>query len=907
MPASLFARARSLWRGMRRGGHLDAEMRDEMETHLALRVADLVRAGLSPDAAARQARLEFGSPEHYAGRGRDARGLRCVDGARFSWLDVKLGARMLVKYPGLTIVGGVAIAFAIAVGTASFEFIKQLVDPTLPLPEGNRIVAVQLWDAGSNANEPHAAYDFVGWRSTLTTIQELGAYRTYSRNLIIDGGSGEPVDIAEITAAGFALPHVPPLLGRPILPSDERPGAPQVVVLGYDVWQTRFHGDRTIVGRTTKLGGATATIVGVMPDGFGFPVAQNAWTASQLDLASYAPRAGPALTRVVGRLAPGASMADAQAELDAVEARLAARAPETHARLRARVRPYAGMRADSGREALAMLSINVFLVMLLVLIGGNVALLMFARAATRENEILVRNALGASRARIVMQLFAEALVLVGVGAALGLAVSSAAVPWALHLSGTQRLPFWIRPGLAPSTVVYALSLTVLAAAIAGLVPGLKVTAGGLDARLRHASAGGGGLKFGGVWTVVIVAQVAVTVAFPVAAFFAHRDAVQIESMDPGFRTSEFLTARLEMDSATSASGELTPASRARFRAEYAALEQRLLAEPGVISVSFADRLPRMYHPHRLIDVDSGGSAPLNPSWPAYRVSSALVGPNYFVDIGVPMLAGRAFSSADHDTRNHVAIVNQSFVHLVLGDRNPIGRRLRYVHFEEQEDEGDGPSLDKPGPWYEIVGVVRDMAMAAPSDPKVAGIYHPVPVGGAYPAQLAIHVRGDPSAFVSRARDAVLQTDPSLRLSDIEPLDLVNRGDIANARFWFEVLALVSGLAMLLSMAGIYAVMSFAVSRRTREIGVRVALGASRRRIVTAVFAAPLRQVAMGVAAGASLATLLTLGIYESRLTMVQLSYVIAYSTIMMAVCLLACVVPTRRALAVQPTEALRAD
>jgi hypothetical protein len=448
---------------------------------------------------------------------------------------------------------------------------------------------------------------------------------------------------------------------------------------------------------------------------------------------------------------------------------------------------------------------------------------------------------------------------------------------------------------------------VLAAVIAGVLPALKVTRS-VGARLQQTSAGGGGLRLGGIWTAVIVTQVAVTVAFPVVAWFTRRDAEQIRAVEVGFPEAEFLAVRLEMDREPPA-GAPADTSRAafdaRFRAAYAGLERRLEADPAVAGVTFADRLPRMYHPHRLVAMDAGGAAPLDPRWPGgYRVSSANVGPEFFDVLQTPVLSGRGFHSGDHGGGSRAVIVNQSFVRLVLGGRNPIGRRVQYRHFEEWDEPEDEK---QPGPWHEIVGIVPDLAMAAGDDPKIAGIYHPVAVGGSYPAQMAVHVRGDPESFTPRLRALATEVDPTLRLYEPVRMDRASQGELKFLAYWFRLLLGVSGVALVLSLAGIYAVMSFTAARRTREIGIRVALGANPRRVAAAVFRRPLMQVALGVLAGTGLLALLMFNPEMSSPTPRSVAALAAYAALMMAVCMLACIVPTRRALRVEPTEALRSD
>jgi hypothetical protein len=344
---------------------------------------------------------------------------------------------------------------------------------------------------------------------------------------------------------------------------------------------------------------------------------------------------------------------------------------------------------------------------------------------------------------------------------------------------------------------------------------------------------------------------------------------------------------------------------ARFRATYRELERRLVAEPRVAGVTVAERFPRMYHPARLVEVDDGGAAALDAAAPAYRVSSAAVDVDYFEVLGAPVRSGRPFRVAEAESGARVAIVNRSFVQRVLGGRNPLGRRVRYLHHEESEKPYS--SHDAPGPWYEIVGVVGDMGMSGARDPKVAGLYHPLaPAAVAEPLHMAIRVRGDPQAFAPRLRAVAAAVDPALRLDAIVPAAELSQPNLQFLDFWFRLTVLVSAVALVLSLAGIYAVMSFTVARRTREVGIRVALGAGSRRVVASIFARPLAQVGLGVAAGGVLAAALLVGMTGGAVSAAGGALVVAYSAIMLGVCLLACVVPTRRALRVPPTEALRA-
>lgn len=593
-----------------------------------------------------------------------------------SWIDFKLGFRMLVKYPGLTIIGGLAMAFAISVGAGGFELATQYIRPNLPLDDGDRIVGIRLWHTASGWAQDRAAHDFVRWREALESVEDVGAFHTIERNLIT-GDAGEPVEVAEISASAFRVTRVPPLRGRFLVDADEPAGAAPVAVIGYDVWQTRFGGDPNVVGRTVRLGNTRTTVVGIMPDGFAFPISHSVWVPLRLDVSNYE-RAGGPVIRVFGRLAPGATLETAQAELTTLGLRMAADFPDTHEHVRPRVLPYAQSITNASPEIrIALTLVNVFFLTLLVLVCGNVALLMFARATTRESEIVVRSALGASRGRIIAQLLAEALVLAGVAAVVGLAVAGFALKDWLNVVEKESggsIPFWFSASIAPTTALYAGLLTVLGAVIAGVVPALKVTRR-LGARLRQSAAGAGGLRFGGLWTGVIVAQVAVTVVFPAIAFEVRRMVVEVRTADVGFPIEEYVSARLELDR-ESAGGVAADTSYAAFLGRFGAaiqeLERRVQAEPGVAGVTFADPVPLTPHRWFWIEVDDAGAASPDTAIRP-RVVIASIDPGYFDVLDIPILSGRGFHSGDLGSERGTVIVNQSFVERVLAGRNPIGR------------------------------------------------------------------------------------------------------------------------------------------------------------------------------------------------------------------------------------------
>lgn len=803
---------------------------------------------------------------------------------RLSMLDFRLGVRMLTRYPGLTIVGGLALAFAIAVGVSAFTFVSAYLSPTIPLDEGDRIVALRQMDVEAGRPEVRVTHDFTRWRTQLTSVVELGAMRERRQNLVFGTVEGDPVRVTELTTEAFRLARVAPLMGRGLQQEDERVGALPVLVIGHALWQTRFSSARDVVGTVVSLDGVPSTIVGVMPAGFVYPVGSEAWTPLRINATPIAAREGPAI-HVIGRLAPGITLTRAQAELTTIGEQMAADQPATHRLLRPEVMPFAASIVPVGPMiSIALISINGFVVLLLVLVSGNVALLMFARTASREQEIVIRSALGASRSRMVAQFFAEALVLGGVGAALGLIIARTGLRWgyesfAVAAGNGEPLPFWFTPTLSGTAIAYAVGLTILAALIAGVMPALKVTRG-LQSRLKSATAGGGGLRFGGVWTVVIVTQVALTVTFPATAFFTKRDGVQIESVDIGVPPEQVLTARVD-----------APLERAQQ------LVQRLEQTPGVLGVTLGNSLPMMSHSLRTIEVEGIPSGPVG-SQDDPRVTSAGVLPGFFNTFDAPITQGRGFTESDRTSTHPVVIVNDSLVKARFDGMNPIGRRIR---FAQADDDA------QPETWAEVIGVVRDLGMAVPPSPGVAGFYYPLKDGDSETLYVALRTGGDATVMAPALRAAATAVAPDLRIWEVQPLSEVTAAELLAIDFFFRMTLGLSAIALALSLASIYAVMSFAVSRRTREIGIRIALGSERTRVVLAILRRPLTQVSMGLAAGLLCTTWMVNEIYARSLAPSQWLMILGYGVLMLMVCLLACLVPARRALAVQPTEALRAD
>ena len=825
-----------------------------------------------------------------------------------SWLDFKLGFRMLIKHPGLTVVAGLAISFAIAVGAGTFEFATDMLFPTLPLDEGDRVVTLANWDTRVGQTDPRALRDFETWRDELTSVDELGALRGAQHNLTVGVSSTEPEFGYELDAAALAVARVPPLLGRPLVEGDAEPGAAHVVVISYDMWRSRFGSDPGVLGQMVDIGEFESTIVGVMPEGFEYPMTAAFWMPLRLNAVDYERGQGPPIL-IIGRLAPGVTLEQAQAEITTFGVRAAGAYPETHQHLEPRVQKLAQplfnvpTLASIGLYAASAL----FCIGLLMLVCANVALLLFARTATRESEIVVRSALGASRSRIVTQLFVEALVLGGVSAVVGLVGAAYGLEWVMGVFEAQGLqfPFWISPALQPTTIAYAALLTLIAALVAGIVPALKVTGRGLQENLQRLAGRGSGLKMGKLWTGVIITQVACTVFFVPIVIWVGVDTATIVNYDVGFPAEQYLYARLEMDreSPAAESRESAAGSFARrFSQAARELERRVAAESEITGTAMVTQVPGGWHPRRWITFDG----PVLPpgSTIGYWAQAVEVDAGFFTTFGTAILAGRGFNPGDVRSEQRPVIVNESFVREFFGERNAVGQRFRYV---ARESQWARPPVGESGLPYEIVGVAQDVGLTIDPDlPHAAGVYHPLSVGDASEVYLAMHVAGEPSSFGPRLRGLAAAVDPTLRIMDPQTIDRAANNTLLAYASWFKVIVIAGALALLLSNAGIYSVMAFTVSRRTREIGVRVALGANRRQIVLSVFARALRQVGTGAVAGTGILVILVLVSGGSfPLTPRSLGLYAAYVIGMVAVCTLACIVPVRRALRIQPTEALR--
>jgi len=812
-----------------------------------------------------------------------------------SWLDWKLGARLLLKYPALTIIGGLSLACAIAIGAVGFEVADELLYKRLPFDEGGRVVRLETQDTAASRVEPRVLHDFAIWRRSLKTVVELGAARVSERNVLTGEGRVESPSVAEITPSAFPLTRVPPLLGRPLQPADEKPGADPVVILSYDVWQRQFLHDAAIIGRVVTVGRTARTVVGVMPPRFGFPQNQQIWVPLPVEDAP--PRDGPAV-QVFGRLADGASWRDAAAELDVVSARLAADQPATHAKLRTRVRAFAG-RTPGDPLRLEDIAVHAIVLMVLGAVCANVATLIFARTAMRESEIVVRHALGASRGRVIAQIVTETLVLALAAAVLGLVVAQTMVRYALARA-TQivggDLPFWVDLKLEPVTVVYALLLALVAAVLIGLLPALKATSASVHRGLQGITSTGGTMKFGGIWSFIVGAQVALTLLFVPAAVGIYTTSRDNRPTWTAFPAEHYLTFRLRMDNEALTGEQGVPDDgqiAARRARAYEDLAGRLREEPGVTHVTHGDRLPTMSPDWVAVEMQQDAAPPVRLQG-NYEggFAMAAVGAGYHDAFGARILAGRALRAADAGSANRAVVVNESFLRVV--GKNPVGARVRTIQSGSEREIG---------PWHEIVGVVTDL-WTVPADWSAAAyIYRAASAADLDPVVVAVRVVGDAAPLAPRVSALARQVDAGLQLRDIITLQEIVAQQRAPEAFGGIVVGGILLAAVVFSAAGLYALMAVAVQRRSREIGIRMALGANPRHVFRSVFARAGRQLGGGIIAGNGLILLLAWRA-DSLTAHLVLSSTIT-SVIMAAVGVLACAGPARRALRIQPTDALR--
>jgi putative ABC transport system permease protein len=666
------------------------------------------------------------------------------------------------------------------------------------------------------------------------------------------------------------------------------------------VWQSRFASDRAVIGHTVRLGEIIHTVIGVMPEGFAFPVNHRYWIPLRSDpFGSLKPAPEGA---VFARLAPGVSLDGAQAELTTIGLLPPATAPTSGDARRPRVVPYTfAFTDDVERGELAWLQRSILLLVTLLLVPPclNIAILIYARTVTRQEEFAARFALGASRGRIVVQLCVEVLVLSSAAGAMALALTR---PILTQIGEIIRrfpelggsLPFWVDFEFSWRAALFVAGLCVVAALIAGLIPALQATGRVLPVALRSLGSRTR-IPLGATWTALIVAQVGLAMALLPSTMELAWGSLRPSVLGPGFAAKEFLTARLVVDSHSVPTAEADlPAFASGVRGLQAEVRRQIEAELGASAVTFAPALPGA-EPLTFVEMDAGaaGGQRVRRYVRANQVDRA-----FFAVFGVSASAGRTFDGRDFGAAA-TAVVDQTFVRQVLGDDNAIGRRVRPVPARSRGTEAEA------GPWYEIVGIVPDR----PANTSQGRMYVPALPGArgiASPIQLALHAGPDPAAMSRRLQQIGTNLDPILRLDDVRSLDEVLGETQMSSSLTSYALAIVMLSVLVLSAAGLYALMSFTVTLRRREIGIRTALGARPGRLLASIFARALWQIAAGVVVGvtASLVLHRRLNIEDEGGWHIP-GILPAAAIFIMTIGLLSAAGPARRAVRVDPTEALR--
>jgi predicted permease len=875
---------------------LDAELDDEIAAHLELAERDARAAGLSPQAARRAARLRFGGVEQIKEAQRDSRGARWLEAW---WHDLRAGVRGLRRAPGFCAAAILILGLSIGANTTMFSAVRAILLQPLAYADPDGLVVV-LHDG----RFPVAPANFLDWRAQSRSFSAMGAAEMWSPNLGLDTGA-ERVPGLRVTPETLAMLGVQPLHGRLLAAADTGAGTSlgaahagaeaRTAIIGYGLWQRRFGGDPGIVGRPVRLNGDTYTVVGVMPRGFVFApfwaTASELW--APLPIADRATSRDGESLRVFARLKPGVSVTEAQADVDVLTARLEAAYPGTNRNVR--VVSLKERVVGHTRLGLSVLLVAVGLVLLIAC--ANVAHMLLARAATRESEIAVRLALGATRLQIVRQLLVESLLLAGLSSVVGLALAGLGVR-AIAALAPPDLPRAADMSIEGWTLAFTLGLTILTGVVFGLVPAWQAARIKVGDRLAAGRGTTGHARQAWLRDVFVVSELALALVLLVGAGLMLRSLAAAAAVDPGFDPRGVLSLNVSVQG----SAEAEPSRRAAF---FLAAADRLRAVPGVEAASGINHAPLVGDVWTLgFAIDGRPPARADEGLGAvYRV----VLPAYFATMRLPLLRGRDFTLADDRTAPGVAIISDALARRHFSGADPIGQRVTF-------DDADAPERR----WLTVVGVVRDAVAGTWDTPSDETIYLPYlqtaryldgPEGHHAYLTMVARTSGDPAALAAAARAAIWSLDRGVSISEVVTMDAAVAKALARPRFQSTLLGLFAGLALLLAAAGIYGVMSYAVARRTKEIGLRLTLGAARADVLRLILSQALRRLAIGAALGLAGAWLLG-EVMSTMLYGVQPGDPLTFAlvaVVLLITSLAASYVPARRAARVDPMVALRVD
>jgi predicted permease len=867
---------------------VNAEIAAELRTHLELAVEEAVRRGMSEQEARRAARLQFGNPVAVRETTMGADAALGVEGL---WRDVRFAMRQLRKSPGFAATVVVTLALGIGANTTVFSIVDAVLLRPLPYHQPQRLVEAQSSDVGQVYEGSDVSYpDFFDWRSQNHSFERLVSY--HGTSLTLTGVErAVHLDGEVVSADLLPLLGVQPQMGRGFSAADEKQGT-RVALISHALWVSQFGADPSIVGRTMHLSGDAFRVIGVMPASFRFPVTapkNSFWTTLAVDddpKGSIVANRGMHFLNVIGRLKPGVTVTQADAEMKAIATRLAKQYPETNTKHNL-AQVQAELTVLLGDTRMLLLVVLGAVALVLLVACGNIANLLLARVRDREREIAVRSALGAARVRIVRQLMAESLVLGMAGGLTGCLLALGATPLVLRIlpSGVPRAS---DAGVNLMVLGFALGISLLCGLVFGTIPALMASRTNLMETLKE---GGRAQIAGHDWlrSAVIVGQVALGIMLTAGAGLLLTSFLKLTHANEGFNPGHLLTYRFE-----------TPDSRyehtrPEFYREYF---QKLRALPGVEAASGSMLLPMGGD-----DATVSFENPEHPVPEGRRPSASvdIIAPEFFRTMQIPLLAGRDFSDADTEQSPQVMIVSRAFARKFFPGENPLGKKLK---------PGAGNGGTSQPEWRTIVGVVGDVRRFA-TDRDVTPIqYLPASQLSAWCCMYTVaRTAVDPMSLELAARNLVASMDRDIPVTDVRTMrDLIGL-QLAQPRFAMVLLATFAGLALVLTLVGLYGVMMYSVSCRTREIGVRLALGASRGAVMQMVLRQAAVLVGLGLAIGI-VATLASASVLRSMLygTGERNPVVLALVCVVVAVTgLLAAYLPALRASGIQPMQALRME
>jgi len=804
--------------------------------------------------------------------------------------DLRFGCRMLVKRPGHSLAVIVTLGLGIGLTTTVFSIINGVAFKGLPFERADRVMLVGRADPARNvAFSEVDVRDILDIREQQTVFEGLGVQFVGSVNLADGGGQPERFTGGFFDHEVFNLLRVRPVLGRTFREGDDVPGADPVIIIGYELWRDRFGGSRDVLGRTVRAQGITRTIVGVMPQGFAFPDREQLWLPLVLH-PSDAARGQGARYVLMGRLKDGVSQREAQAQMTTIATRLEREYPDSDRGLGLVVQTFT-QQLLGGQLLPLLLSMFGAVAGVLLIACANVANLLLARASSRTREVAVRTALGAGRAQVVRQLIAEVLILASAGGLLGLGLGMLGVGWFDSVVEVNPPPFWITFGLDHRVLLFVLGATLFAGVASSLFPAIRTSRADIVAALKDEGRGTSGPRMGRFTSGLVIAEVAISCALLIASGLMIRSVVQLRTVPLPFASANVFTARVNLPVAQYSD----TASRVRFFDE---LLPRLAAIPGVEAAALCDGLPALGNNGTRVFEVEGRSYAAEADFPV--ALEGIVTDGFFETFQARVLRGRAFAPGDRRQSQPVAVVNQSFARRFFPDGDPLGRRIRMG------------VRDTAARWLTVVGVVPDMYMEGigNSSQSPAGFYIPISQSGIGSSiSIALRMRGRPLAVTPQVRTAVASLDGDLPVFNVRSMD----GVIAHVTWFYSVFGVLfmgfGFAALFLAAVGLYGVMSFSVTRRSHEMGVRMALGARSGQLVWLVLRKGVVQLGIGLGIGLGLAALAS-GPLQFILFGVRARDPAVFGAVVTALALVGIVasyVPARRVTRVNPVTALNAE